>query len=756
MHAFAVASAASRLLVLLHVLATAASASTHHHGHHHLQSKNSHVNGKIWNRGRLLLVPIVANGVARHDNNYRGVATVTVSSSSAGSTVAASPDYEDDETKQRPILHHHNNHPHHPKNSRGTSRRRRQDVVVVVGDFRIRRIMMMARGGGDGEIISCDEEIDDDFNTNNNAQRSWIEEVVDGESRGGEARVIANNGAASVLVRGGGGGSGGNGDNHTNKTSNKAKTSSIVSSSSSVLPTSSSLVSVLSSSPRTLAALSMATCMSLHYLAYSLARPATMTLFTSSRLGFGGEGGGSVSSAYPLAMTLIGPASFGLLLLYGFALDARGPYGALQFTTLGCASLLGLSSLVIDRIDAMIPTITTSNGGTGTGTGTATTMTKYIVGALFVFRESYVQLLTSQHWSFISSILTPSESSRWFAPISGLTSITSALAAAGVGKLSAVLGLQGVLLVAAVVLGGSVGFGRMAYSIAEKNGFNPAEEHERKKKQKQQLQQLSASSSSSSATRRNVLKSSSPSGHQSNNHRVKDSLFAKAGDVFKREPTLWALFCEILACQGLSTLLNVCCITRVSEAMPDDAERAGWMGKFFASINVLSCILQFGVLPVTSSYFEPGTLWRGMPLLMLAMTLPLAFPKLGLGIFGVGGSSADPSLAMVASAFLVMKTLEFSVRRMLDEMVYVPLDYESRFLGKEVIGVLGYRFGKSAASLALSGLTSFFGAVGLRELSYLTTGAAGVWLGAAWRLSNLVPTREQAEEAYKQMKKKDE
>lgn len=44
-------------------------------------------------------------------------------------------------------------------------------------------------------------------------------------------------------------------------------------------------------------------------------------------------------------------------------------------------------------------------------------------------------------------------------------------------------------------------------------------------------------------------------------------------------PTLWALFCEILACQGLSTLLNVMCVTKVSEVILDDTERAGWMGK---------------------------------------------------------------------------------------------------------------------------------------------------------------------------------
>ena len=96
------------------------------------------------------------------------------------------------------------------------------------------------------------------------------------------------------------------------------------------------------------------------------------------------------------------------------------------------------------------------------------TLTKYIVGILFVFRESYVQLITSQHWSFISSVLTPNQSSRWFAPISGLTSVTSALAALCVGKLSAMWGIPGVVGVAGLFLAGSVIFGDIAYRIAEK------------------------------------------------------------------------------------------------------------------------------------------------------------------------------------------------------------------------------------------------------------------------------------------------
>lgn len=246
--------------------------------------------------------------------------------------------------------------------------------------------------------------------------------------------VAANHpSAAAVTVRGG----------------DKSNTSSSDSSSND------NVVSILGISlkPQALATLSMATCMSLHYLAYSLARPATMTLFTSSRLGFGNS-----VSAYPFAMTFISPMSFVLLLYYGQVLNKHGPTLALKKTTLGCASILGLCALCLAKLDPLVdganPTIAT--------------ITKYIVGILFIFRESYVQLITSQHWSFISSVLTPNQSSRWFAPISGLTSVTSALAAMGVGKLSSIWGLQGVLGVAAVVLGGSVIFGEMAYSIAEK------------------------------------------------------------------------------------------------------------------------------------------------------------------------------------------------------------------------------------------------------------------------------------------------
>ena len=201
-----------------------------------------------------------------------------------------------------------------------------------------------------------------------------------------------------------------------------------------------------------------------------------------------------------------------------------------------------------------------------------------------------------------------------------------------------------------------------------------------------------------------------------------------------------ALFLEILAGQGLATLLNVCFVTKLSEAITVDSERAGWMGKFFASINVVAMCLQFGIIPRVMPYLEPRTLWRFMPTTMVIAISYLCLNK-------------NPSLYLISAAFMLFKVMEFSIRRMLDEMVYVPLDFESRFLGKEIISVFGYRFGKSGMSLALSGLTSVFGNFGLQQLSCLTGGAAFLWLTAAWNVSNRVLSRADAQSLYQSKKK---
>ena len=97
--------------------------------------------------------------------------------------------------------------------------------------------------------------------------------------------------------------------------------------------------------------------------------------------------------------------------------------------------------------------------------------------------------------------------------------------------------------------------------------------------------------------------------------------------------------------------------------------------------------------------------------------------------------------------------MDYSLRNVAIEMVYVPLDFESRYLGKEIIGVFGNRFGKSGMSLLLSVLSYTFGTFGIRELSALSTVASFSWLSCSVRLSQLLPKRKEAEAAVEQRRR---
>ena len=189
---------------------------------------------------------------------------------------------------------------------------------------------------------------------------------------------------------------------------------------------------------------------------YSFARPTTLSLFTSSSTGFGGQ---SAAIAYPLAMGLVSPTSLALLLGYGGLLERSGPRAALRRSSLYCAAVLGLAAALVQYL---------SNHVTEAPKIFGMSIIPLIVSALFVFRESYVQLITSQHWSFMSSVLTPGQSSTWFAPISGLTSVASAGAGMLVGRLVEKAGLTGTMMIAAVMLATSTALTEMAYGISEK------------------------------------------------------------------------------------------------------------------------------------------------------------------------------------------------------------------------------------------------------------------------------------------------
>ena len=260
-----------------------------------------------------------------------------------------------------------------------------------------------------------------------------------------------------------------------------------------------------------------------------------------------------------------------------------------------------------------------------------------------------------------------------------------------------------------------------------KHGFDPAESMLKKQNQKEQQKQDSDSKSGESV-----------------------SLFTKTTNLFRRVPTLGALFGEVISFQSLSTVLNVCFVRQLKESIPLDTDRASFTGVFYAYTNGIAGLMQFFVLPLIRRFLEPKWAYRVMPGLLLPMLCYLNWT-----IFAGTGPSL---LWLTAAAFFCLKSLDYSVRNVVNEMVYQPLDFDSRYLGKELIGVCANRFGKSGMSLCLSLATATFGAsvVGVPQLSQFSLLVGTAWASSSWWLSRYLLSNKEAERQVQERNKKRE
>ena len=146
----------------------------------------------------------------------------------------------------------------------------------------------------------------------------------------------------------------------------------------------------------------------------------------------------------------------------------------------------------------------------------------------------------------------------------------------------------------------------------------------------------------------------------------------------------------------------------------------------YAWINGISGIMQFFVLPICTQKVYLSWLWITMPVIMLILT--------SLQLY-----QTRPSLKLVGITFLSMKTIEYSIRGQVSEMVFASLDYESRFIGKQKINLFANRLGKSATAMTLFLFSTYIGKEGYELDQYLVLGSTMV--AFVWFLSTIELTR---------------
>lgn len=203
-------------------------------------------------------------------------------------------------------------------------------------------------------------------------------------------------------------------------------------------------------SPRGQSVLWMACSMALHFGGYEFARSATLALFTSHSTGF------ATPAAFPLAMAMVTPLTFLFLIAYTRDLRQNGPQLALRHSTAASIVTLATTGLVLKVLN-VFPILLFNK----------IPLSQLIVGLAFLFQNSYAHLLYNQQWSFIGSVCTPQEGSKWFASIAGLSSIAAACAGTIVSQLVTRIGLTGLLLCTSVALLFSLLSSERAYAMSQ-------------------------------------------------------------------------------------------------------------------------------------------------------------------------------------------------------------------------------------------------------------------------------------------------
>ena len=485
----------------------------------------------------------------------------------------------------------------------------------------------------------------------------------------------------------------------------------------------STATTIMPITPKAKSGIAMASSMALHFFGYEFARGSNMALFTSSSLGFGDVSG----SYYPLAMTFVSPVSMVLLLAYGRLLDAKGPRRALRSTTFLCISMLSISGLAVSAMQ--------TNETWANIKCLSWSLSQLVVLASFIFQNSYAHLLYAQQWSFLGSIFTPTQAGKYYSYVAGLSSISSMIAGASVSKLVGTVGLPGLLGIAAASLCCTLFLADWAYSISEVNGFDPSLEIQKRAKQKAK-EQKSQSTAATQSTDSSIQE------EQRANNSLRNQI-QNGISLFRRVPTLGALFFEALTFQSLSTILNTSFVTQLKNAVTDDGQRAAWTGNFYACVNGLSTAFQFLIMPILGQKVEAKKLWRIMPILPLICGVVQVLPKTMFPDKFAIATSPSSALYLIAISFLAAKTMDYSLRNILAEMAYLPLSFDARYKGKEIILVIANRFGKSGMALILSGLQ--FASGGSVGLSGLTLAMTLGWTSSTLGLSRLIPTKQEAE-----------
>lgn len=355
---------------------------------------------------------------------------------------------------------------------------------------------------------------------------------------------------------------------------------------------------------------------------------------------------------------------------------------------------------------------------------------KCIVVVFYALREIYVSLISSQQWAFISSSLDKSTSS-YLVSFSGVVSVASAVGGCTVEQLVTVGGVRGLLITALVATVIGLIAAETASSILASHHAELAEAAKNNPKL--------ASARNSTDNLQAFANKSTPATSPVPTERKKTGFWQDSWSLICGHSILQLLFFEALTHQTTTNHLNLMFHNGLRTATIPDDFKAKLVGRFFATVNITACLLQCFVLPIVLSQATLPKVLRKLPFIVLiAMCIGIVYPGLISVMLGFG----------------TMKVLEYSIMHSASEMIYMPLEHEVRYVGKELVKFFGHKLGKSGASLLLTLLISHL-QPSLRMQSIWGAAFTLFWAVSIYMLAAHLVDREKEEAKQQQLQEEE-
>ena len=268
------------------------------------------------------------------------------------------------------------------------------------------------------------------------------------------------------------------------------------------------------------------------------------------------------------------------------------------------------------------------------------------VVVLYVFRGAYIVVVLEQYWSFANSILSVDQAKKFNGPFTGIASLGALLGALVVGRYATKIGSETLLLLGAVSILPAALFSDISYRLG---GEPVPSENERGSKSLE----LSL---------------------------FKDSYIRRIGFL-------------IILTQFVSATFGLRLWELIDQNIADTDMRTAYMGNLYATINFSAGILQFVAAPIVLHYIAFRFIHPCIPIIHIGAAVLLI---------------VNPTLFTGALAYVLFKSLDYSIFRASKEIFYIPLSFDCRYRAKEVIDSFGYRAAKGGVGGVFSLATMIF------------------------------------------------